>query len=102
MDGELMSLKNNLSCPDAPSIASEVLAYLQVHPDAQDSIEGIMQWWLLERNISFQLKLLREALAGLVKDGSVIEVSSQSESFYRLNKELHINDKGIPTEISPK
>jgi hypothetical protein len=86
MDRERNSTKNNFSFPDAPSIAREILAYLQEHPEAQDNIEGIMQWWLLERDISFQAKLLREALAGLVKDGSVIEVVNQSGSHYKLNK----------------
>jgi len=85
IDRKFMSEKNNLSFSDAPSITREIMAYLKEHPDAQDNIEGIMQWWLLERNITFQTKLLREALAGLVKEGSVIEVSSQTGSYYKLN-----------------
>jgi hypothetical protein len=83
-----MSAKNNHSFPDAPSIAREILAYLHNHPDAQDSIDGIMQWWLMERNITFQAKQIREALAGLVKDGSVIEVASPSGIHYKLKKKI--------------
>ena len=94
-----MTTKINLPCPDESSIASEILAYLQEHPDAQDSIEGIMQWWLLERNIAFQAKLLREALAGLVKEGSVIEVVSQSGSHYKLNKEKHCQFVNLLTTL---
>jgi len=81
-----MPVKKNRLFPDAPSIAREIMAYLKEHPDAQDSIEGIMQWWLLERNITFQAKLLREALAVLVNEGSVVEIMCQSGSYYKLNK----------------
>jgi len=30
-------------------IAHEVLAYLDVHPDAADTTEGIKKWWLMQR-----------------------------------------------------
>jgi len=93
MVGEVMSNKKISSFPDTLSIAREILAYLKEHPDAQDSIEGIMQWWLLERNISFQAKMLKEALAGLEKEGSVVEVICQSGSYYKLNKNRFMEEK---------
>jgi len=31
----------------------EILAYLADHPDAQDTLAGIFEWWLLERKITY-------------------------------------------------
>ena len=92
MGRNVMSNKDISSFNDAPGIACEILAYLHDHPDAQDSLEGIMQWWLLEKHLTSHARQLREALNRLVKDGSVIEVVNQSGSFYKLNKKFTISD----------
>jgi hypothetical protein len=79
-----MSVKKKRSFPDVPDIAREILDYLGNHPDARDGIEGIMQWWLLERHVTFQTRLIREALAGLVREGLVVEVKTLSGRCYKL------------------
>jgi hypothetical protein len=33
------------------ALGYEILDYLLRHPDAQDTIEGIIEWWLLEQRI---------------------------------------------------
>lgn len=55
------------------SVAREILSYLSEHPQAQDSLEGVMQWWLLEREIRRWTVPVRSALASLVADGLVLE-----------------------------
>lgn len=67
-------------------MAKEIIAYLADHPDAQDTLEGIAEWWLLERKIMGQTKLIREALAELVNDGFIVETKKESTSHYKLNK----------------
>lgn len=69
-------------------IAHEILAYLDERPEAQDTVEGIAQWWLLERRIFHQINMVREALANLVKEGLVVERTGlNSNTRYQLNLE---------------
>ena len=56
-----------------PEIAREILAYLIDHPEAQDTLDGVVQWWLLEREIKYQIDKVREALIELVGKGLVLE-----------------------------
>lgn len=74
--------------PGEEEISREILAYLSDHPDAGDSLEGIVEWWLLERNIMRQKKAVLEALNSLVEQGWVLRYSDKN------NKILyHINTK---------
>ncbi|MET0622920.1 MAG: hypothetical protein ABW250_08070 [Pyrinomonadaceae bacterium] len=58
------------------------------HADAQDTLEGIMHWWLLEREIKFWTAEVREALAGLVREGLVIEhPGPDARTHYGLNRQ---------------
>ncbi|MBI3801128.1 MAG: hypothetical protein HY268_29675 [Deltaproteobacteria bacterium] len=53
--------------------AREILAYLAEHPDAHDTAEGIVEWWLLEQNIKHYIAQVKEALAELATQGLVFE-----------------------------
>jgi hypothetical protein len=68
-------------------IAEEILGYFAARPDAQDTLEGIVEWWLLEQKISVQSARVREALAGLVAQGLIIEKqATESRRLYKLNR----------------
>ena len=68
-------------------IMREILAYLADHPDAQDTLAGIFEWWLLERKITYQMTPVKEALAELANKGLVLEVSgADSQIHYRVNR----------------
>lgn len=72
---------------DEPKIGNEILAYLVDHPKAQDTVEGIVEWWLLERTIKFQEAQVKKALADLVKKGLAIEQQGyDSKIHYRVNQ----------------
>ena len=68
-------------------ISEEILSYLAQHPGAQDTIEGIVGWWLLERRIKHQTVSVKAALAGLIGEGLVIERKGRgARSVYRINR----------------
>lgn len=66
--------------PDRPipsglsELARDILAYLEDHGDARDSLEGILEWWLLERELVNGLAKVKGALRELVAMGLVEEV----------------------------
>ena len=69
-------------------IAREILAYLADHPYSQDTFEGIVQWWLLERKIKYQEVLVKEALDELISEKLIHEHTNRgSESRYQINRQ---------------
>jgi DNA-binding transcriptional ArsR family regulator len=69
-----------------PQIANEILKYLAANPEAQDTLEGIVNWWLMERTIKQHTRSVKEALADLVDAGLVLaEERRGSSTRYRLN-----------------
>lgn len=54
-------------------MARNILMYLAAHPNSQTTLEGVVQWWLLEQEIRQQTALVQSALAQLVSLGLVIE-----------------------------
>src|SRR5262245_61975958 len=48
------------------SLAEEVLEYLLNHPKAQDTIEGIVMWWLPTQQIPTAIDQIETALQELV------------------------------------
>ena len=65
------------------SIAHAILTYLSEHPDAQDTLEGIVEWWLLERKISHQTKTVKEVLDTLVSTAQIDEDKRGNKTYYR-------------------
>ena len=81
-------------------VARDVLAYLAAHQDAQDTLEGIVEWWLVEQKIIQQTATVREALAELVAQGLVLERKGQdARTFYRLNPR---RAEGISAQLEHK
>ena len=70
---------------DKVAVAYEILRYLIKNPSAQDTIEGIVDWWFLEQNIKYQKRLVKKALDMMVKDGLVIaRKKTDSQTVYKL------------------
>ncbi len=71
--------------PDKSQIAREILAYLRKHPDAQDTLEGIMRGWF-EHGSMYKPVLVQEVVKDLVMEGTVLESKiAGSDAIYRLN-----------------
>lgn len=66
-------------------VAYEILRYLIKNPSAQDTLEGIVDWWLLGRGIRYQKLLVKKALDMMIEDGLVIaHRGSDSRTVYKL------------------
>jgi hypothetical protein len=82
------SVSNNLALNGKSRIARDILAYLVEHSDAQDTLDGIIQWWLPERELMYRLALVREAIGELVENGWVItRTRHNSRTYYQINEE---------------
>ena len=67
-------------------MAYDILAYLFEHPDAQDTLQGIVEWWLLEQEIKSRITQVEQALAQLVEKGLVLENKQRdSQTRYKIN-----------------
>jgi hypothetical protein len=72
---------------DKAQISHEILAYLSKHPDAKDTLEGVVEWWLLEQQITRRTADVREAISELVNRGLLIQSKSKgAPTFFRINK----------------
>jgi len=87
-------------------MAYDILAYLSEHPDAQDTLQGIVEWWLLEQEIKSRINQVERALSELVAKGLVLESKGKEpQPRYRINrrkiKEVKIllrrKDRATPT-----
>ena len=65
-----------------------ILEYLADNPDANDTSEGITEWWLLEREIRDRQAEVERALSELVAEGLVIaHRGAGARTRYRLNQD---------------
>ena len=79
-------MKEALLINDESKIGNKILAYMVDHPNARDTLEGIVEWWLLERQIKFQTARVKDALSDLVARGLILEKKgSNSQIHYRIN-----------------
>lgn len=68
-------------------IAYEILSYLNKHKEAQDTLEGIAQWWLLQQTIERYLLRVKKALNILVEQNLVEVLEGKGTGTrYRINR----------------
>jgi hypothetical protein len=74
-------------------VAQEIERYLESHPHAADSLEGISIWWMSRQRIRGELEVVRAALQQLVNAGVVSGPGAGKEydSVYRLSEKSHCN-----------
>lgn len=77
-----------------------ILAYLVENPDAGDTFDGIVEWWLLRQRIKHETRVVSEAVAQLVSDGLILEQEkSDSEVIYTINKTREQAIRGMVSEL---
>jgi len=75
-----------LTNPRLRSPAPEILGYLARQPEAQDTIDGILQWWVLDSCIRNWAPKIAKAVAKLVEKGFLEEKPSpDGKTFYHLS-----------------
>src|SRR5256885_6475247 len=80
----LMSIRTGTALTS--QIAHDILSYLIENPTAQDTLEGIVEWWLLQQEVQRQTAAVKEALASLVAHGLLLERKGKDgRVYYRLN-----------------
>jgi hypothetical protein len=68
-------------------IAERILAYLIENPNAQDTLEGIIEWWLLDRFTKSHAAKVKKALDEMVVAGLVLERrGKESRMYYKVNR----------------
>ncbi len=73
-----------LADPLLPSPAPEILDYLARNPEAQDTIDGILHWWVLDACIRKWAPKIAETVARLVDQGFLEQSqSADGNVFYR-------------------
>lgn len=73
--------------PDKAQITQDVLTYLVEHSAAQDTLEGIVEWWLLEQKIRRQTAEVKEVLDDLAARKLIVQYKTRdARTHYRLNR----------------
>ena len=79
-------MQGDVCLPDKSQVAREILAYLGKHPGAQDTVDGILQNWLVDRRDKYTPTIVQEVVKDLVLEGTILEDRTPgSPEVYRLN-----------------
>lgn len=69
-------------------VARLILSHLVRNPAATDTVEGILQWWLLHEEIHFRMQEVEATLSELAVRGMVTPVVGEDLRIrYRINPE---------------
>jgi len=72
---------------EKPEIARDILSYLTEYPDAQDTLAGITEWWLLDQRITVKSAQVKEVIEKLVEKRLLLERKGRdSQTHYRINR----------------
>ena len=74
-------------------IAQAIAAYVEKNPEAQDTLDGIVQWWLPEAQHQTRTALIKEALDELVAAGLITaHKAKDAQIFYRATRRASTSD----------
>ncbi len=69
-------------------LSEAVMEYLSEHPEAEDTLEGIAEWWVMRRQVRSEVAALREVLRRLTDRGVLEKIGTGDSSRYRLKIKL--------------
>jgi hypothetical protein len=63
-----------------------ILRYLIENPNAQDTLEGVVEWWLLDKYTEGNVVRVKEALEDLVSADLILQRRGKgSRNYYKIN-----------------
>jgi hypothetical protein len=69
-------------------VIRHILHYLTKHPDAKDTIQGILRWWLPGGIVKWEEEAVQNALDALVARGWLTKrQTTSSQQLFGMNKE---------------
>ena len=67
-------------------VEEDIVSYLLDHPEARDTLDGIVRWWVLELRIQREIRQVEQAVAELVQRGWLISrTGADAQVHYSLN-----------------
>jgi hypothetical protein len=70
------------------NVVEEILSYLRNHPNAADTLDGILNWWLPRQRYETEQQRIEQALEYLVTQGLVSKkVLSDGTILYLRNED---------------
>lgn len=73
---------------EARTVAIKILRYLTQHPNAADTADGVLEWWLLKQSMFDEERVVEKALKGLVEQNLIFqEEAADRRKYYHLNVE---------------
>jgi hypothetical protein len=63
-----------------------ILTYLARNPTAEDTVDGILEWWLMNEEIRFRMQEVEAALVELTDRGIITQtIGEDSRARYRIS-----------------
>jgi hypothetical protein len=69
-----------MTAEDDDNVDRAVLTYLEHHPSAADTLEGITTWWLEQLRIRCGIELISGALERLIQSGDIERFARRTDA----------------------
>ena len=65
-------------------LAEAIMDYMNEHPQAMDTLEGIAEWWIMRQRVRVDVEALARVLNHLTDQGVLERLGSGDTARYRL------------------
>ena len=87
---------------DRSIITHDVLSYMLENVAAKDTLEGIVEWWLLEKKIERNTAEVKSVLDELAAKDLIVELRTpDSRIHYQINRNKQTEIVALLNEINP-
>ncbi len=94
-------MENNSAAGRLSPLAYELLTYLAEHPEAQDTLVGVMHWWLLKQQTQYSQPQVQAALEQLlIQDLLVVRQAHDKQIRYAVNQQRFADIQALVTANS--